>query len=127
MKRLDSFAIPQVDLIKLDVQGYEIFVLQGAKKLLEKSRPILIFEFEDFQLKKFGYDSAVLFKHLKTMGYYPMYLEYKYPSDHVCVPLEKLTEFREKNKDFISPLLEYTALYKNLLYGVTEKINLLTI
>jgi FkbM family methyltransferase len=127
MKRLDSFQIPRVDLIKLDVQGYELFVLQGAQKLLEKSRPLMIVEFEDFQLKKFGYDSAVLFKHLKSIGYYPMYLEYKYPSDHICIPLEKLDEFKAKNRDLISPLQQNNELNNNLLNGVSEKINLLSL
>jgi FkbM family methyltransferase len=122
MKKLDFFDIPSVDLIKLDVQGYEIFVLKGAKKLLERCRPLLIVEFEDFQLQKFGYDSLVLFQYLRSIGYYLMFLDYKYPSDHVCIPIEKLDDFKEKNARFIRALDKNSYLNNNLKNGVTEKL-----
>jgi FkbM family methyltransferase len=39
-------SIDHVDLIKMDVQGAEELVLRGARKILDSSRPIVIFEFE---------------------------------------------------------------------------------
>jgi FkbM family methyltransferase len=44
VKRLDSLGLERVDLIKLDVEGYECDVLEGARKLLEKHRPSLFVE-----------------------------------------------------------------------------------
>ncbi len=35
----------QIDLIKIDVEGAEFPVLKGAKNILKKSRPLIIFEF----------------------------------------------------------------------------------
>ena len=32
------------DLIKIDVEGAELFVLEGARKILERSKPLVIFE-----------------------------------------------------------------------------------
>ncbi len=46
---LDQFIIEQkisrVDFIKIDVDGFELDVLGGAKKILKDFRPIVIFEF----------------------------------------------------------------------------------
>ena len=47
MKRLDD-VIPEdlvIDFIKIDVEGGELGVLQGAEKLLKRNQPTVIFEF----------------------------------------------------------------------------------
>ncbi|MFZ0829038.1 MAG: FkbM family methyltransferase [Verrucomicrobiia bacterium] len=42
--RLDSLGLPRPDFIKMDVEGHEIEVLNGAKETLKASRPFIIFE-----------------------------------------------------------------------------------
>lgn len=55
----------RLDLIKLDVEGFEFDVLKGAKKVLKRFHPIVIYEF-NFQLDSFdfltnlGYDLFLL-------------------------------------------------------------------
>lgn len=46
-ERLDDLVSPntRIDLIKIDVEGAEMIVLQGAKALLKRDRPIVLFEF----------------------------------------------------------------------------------
>ena len=39
MKTLDSFAFDSVDIIKIDAEGYELPVLQGAKATISRNRP----------------------------------------------------------------------------------------
>jgi len=39
MKTLDSFAFDSVDIIKIDAEGYELPVLQGAKKTILRNKP----------------------------------------------------------------------------------------
>lgn len=41
---LDALALPRVDLIKLDVEGMEVEALEGARGLLESSKPIVLVE-----------------------------------------------------------------------------------
>jgi len=40
----EVLAESKVDLIKIDVEGYELHVLQGAKKIIESQHPVLIIE-----------------------------------------------------------------------------------
>ncbi len=43
---LDSFTLGRVDLIKLDVEGAEQDVLEGARELLDRDRPYVICSYE---------------------------------------------------------------------------------
>jgi FkbM family methyltransferase len=47
MVRLDDIIKEKVDLVKIDVQGYEIEVLEGMKKIIEKDKPIIFMEIEE--------------------------------------------------------------------------------
>ena len=50
---LDSITfINRISVIKMDVEGFEYFVLLGAKKFLEKHRPTIIIEIDDEKLEK---------------------------------------------------------------------------
>ena len=44
MKRLDSYEFARVDLIKIDVEGYEYEVLKGAAETIKTHKPALIVE-----------------------------------------------------------------------------------
>src|SRR5665213_1830394 len=41
---LDSLEIPQCDLIKIDVDGAELAVLESGEMIIERHRPVLYFE-----------------------------------------------------------------------------------
>jgi len=119
-KRLDSFDFTSVDFIKIDVQGYEKFVIQGSLNLIQKCKPTLIVEFENHQMNKFGYNSDNLFDIIKQLDYEIYFLEHTYPSDHVCVHKSKIKEFEEINN--ISPLVQSNNLNRNLENNVTKRI-----
>ncbi len=63
--KLDNYIdnLARLDLIKVDVEGMEIKVLDGAKKLLKKFKPILYLEFSE----KNG--NPDLIKKLDSLGY----------------------------------------------------------
>lgn len=44
---LAELALPRVDLIKIDVEGFEITVVKGLRKTLEQYRPVVMLELSD--------------------------------------------------------------------------------
>ena len=122
VKTLDSLNLSKVDVIKIDVQGFEKFVIEGGVNLINKNKPLLIVEFEEHQLRKFGYGCTELFNLIRDFGYVIYFLEYHYPSDHVCVHKDMLNDFIIKNNEWIKPLTESNDLNRNVGNGVTKKI-----
>ncbi len=44
VKRLDSYDIPEVDLVKIDTQGFELPILAGARRTLSRYHPRVLLE-----------------------------------------------------------------------------------
>jgi len=44
MKTLDSFELDEVDFIKADCEGFELFVMRGAEQTLRRNKPCIIIE-----------------------------------------------------------------------------------
>lgn len=59
----------RIDLMKIDVQGLEAKVLQGARQVLERFRPVIVCEFEERWLRGTGTSSVELKRMLSEMGY----------------------------------------------------------
>jgi FkbM family methyltransferase len=52
----DAFAeykLPRVDFVKIDVEGFEKFVIQGARKVLDKFNPVVVMELNHWCLNAF--------------------------------------------------------------------------
>ena len=60
-------------LIKIDVDGYDFFVLQGAGKLLSFSRPIIFGEFNSHCLAWHGHSHAEVADYVKQFDYEVFY------------------------------------------------------
>tara|TARA_B100002019_G_C21172333_1_gene549124 strand:+ start:58 stop:825 length:768 start_codon:yes stop_codon:yes gene_type:complete len=50
--KIDNFDFKDVDLIKIDVEGHEEYVIEGARNVIKKNMPILIVEIEQRHIKK---------------------------------------------------------------------------
>jgi FkbM family methyltransferase len=120
---LDELDFPsKIDLIKLDVQGWEKKVLLGATNMLKTHKPVLIVEFEHFQLVKTDTTCKELFDFIREHDYHIFYLDYAYPSDHICVHNDNLVDFRLKFRNYIFPHTQNNDINNNVINGVYEKI-----
>jgi FkbM family methyltransferase len=119
---LDEMNFPQIDIIKIDVQGWEKKVILGCSDILKKYKPVLIVEFEETQLQKTNTTSKELFDFIRNNNYYIFFLDYEYPSDHLCVHNDKIDEFRMKFKDYIFDHSLDNNVNHNIQCDVREKI-----
>jgi FkbM family methyltransferase len=74
IKRLDNVppvqALNKIDLIKIDVEGYELKVLKGAEQTIRKHHPVLFIEIDDNNLRDQNDSASVLITFLTDMGYH---------------------------------------------------------
>lgn len=69
MRRLDDLLIANsVDLLKIDVEGYELIVLESAASLLPRVRCVL-FEVEDEKCRRFGRGALELLSFVRSQGF----------------------------------------------------------
>lgn len=61
------------DLIKIDVEGSELRVFEGAQELLKVHQPSIVFE-ADENMSRLGYSTADLFKMLESVVPYEFFL-----------------------------------------------------
>ena len=64
-RKLDSLNIENIGLIKIDVEGFEIEVIRGAKETILKNKPVMIIENEIVHTK----DTNELFTTMNEFGY----------------------------------------------------------
>lgn len=68
MRTLDSFVLKDVDLLKIDCEGYELHVLKGAVEMLERCKPAIIVEQKPGKAVKFGLKDTEAVDFLKKLG-----------------------------------------------------------
>jgi hypothetical protein len=61
--------IEKLDLIKIDTDGHEFYVLKGARKALEEHLPYVIFEIGLYVLKEQNITFAQFHEYLASFGY----------------------------------------------------------
>ena len=61
--------LKKLDLIKIDVEGFELKALQGAQEVLQKFKPLLFIEVNDNNLKEQSDSAQSLIEFLFKMGY----------------------------------------------------------
>lgn len=94
----DQQKISRVDVMKIDVEGFEIFVLQGALNIIAKCKPILFVELAEVNLRQHGYTAMSLVEFIENLGYdvkdartMKVVDRHKpdYHTDIICLPVNK--------------------------------------
>ena len=66
---VEKFACQRVDLIKVDIEGYEAKFLSGASQVLREYAPIIMMEMNPLALERYGYTAEDLVEQLQSYGY----------------------------------------------------------
>ena len=67
---IKEYKLPKVDIIKIDIEGFEYFAFKGAEKLLSDSNaPDILFEFVDWAEMKAGVENGQAQRFLLEKGY----------------------------------------------------------
>lgn len=68
---IEQKGLRDVHIVKIDVEGSELYVLKGMMKLLNQSQLQLFIEISEKTLRSQGTSPEELFKYLKDFGFYP--------------------------------------------------------
>lgn len=69
MITLDSLALDEVDFMKLDCEGYELFALRGGVETIKRCKPVIIVEQKPGRAQKFGLPETGAVTFLQGLGY----------------------------------------------------------
>jgi FkbM family methyltransferase len=69
MRTIDGFDFKDVDLIKLDTEGYEEFVLRGAEATIKEWKPMIVVEQKRDHALRFDLKPLGAVVYLKSLGY----------------------------------------------------------
>jgi len=69
---LDDFAIEDLDFLKLDVEGYELYALRGAEQTIRRCHPVVMIEVKHRIAARQGLRAEEAGEFLATLGYVPI-------------------------------------------------------
>lgn len=73
---VDKNSIAGLNFIKIDVEGYEFFVLKGAEMTIRVHKPVILIEIQDEWTKRYGKKKKEIFHLLQeSYGYRPYVLD----------------------------------------------------
>ena len=82
IKTLDSYALTDIDFIKIDVDGYEDLLVKGAKETIANNKPVINIEMKRWKRPKVVRVAATI---LKSLGYAK---KLRTKSDEIWLPLK---------------------------------------
>lgn len=102
LKTLDEI-IPsneKIRFLKIDVEGGELGVLKGAKRVLSENKPIIIFEFGKGASEFYGSSPVDIFKLLFTEHGYNIYTLKSYIQQKKPIPFETFQQYFNSGEEY---------------------------
>jgi hypothetical protein len=96
-RAIDGLALPRVDFILMDCEGFELRALQGALATVRRFQPVMVIEVNDVTLARVGITRHDLFRWLAAEGYvyrniYPSHGLEDEQMDVICFPGHRAAE-----------------------------------
>jgi FkbM family methyltransferase len=108
----------RVDLVKIDIEGYELFALKGMDKTLQRLRPLVLCEFNPLCLRHEGQiDPAVLAEYIFTMTSQVDIVEADCALTRISSAVELMDLWRQRDAEAVATgRLPSGAVHFDLLY-----------
>ena len=90
---LDSI-IEKADFIKIDAEGFESFILEGCKNILQ-TNPLVAIEINHPALAKYGFTENDILKHFKNHIAIETYFYADYQYDLLLIPMSKYNQYKD--------------------------------
>ncbi len=68
-RSLADLGVSRVDLIKMDIEGWEAHAFAGMRETLRRDRPAIFFEYAPTRIKQAGRDPYAMLRSLGKLGY----------------------------------------------------------
>lgn len=68
LKTIDSLGLKRVDVMKIDTEGAELFVLEGAVTTIKDQRPFMLIELQEVNTRQHGYKPVAVTKWLERFN-----------------------------------------------------------
>ena len=68
MRVLDDFDFEEIDFLKIDCEGYELYALRGGEETLKRCKPVMVVEQKPGKAKRFGLKDTEAITYLKSLG-----------------------------------------------------------
>jgi FkbM family methyltransferase len=94
--KLDDYNLENVSFIKIDVEGHEMRVINGAKETIVRNKPILLVEIEKRHLSKQTTVEFVI-QYIEKLGYETFFLRDKEMLKFNSFASQRVTEIQEGN------------------------------
>jgi FkbM family methyltransferase len=82
---LDSKKLTNISILKIDVEGMELQVLEGAIETIQKEKPVIFMEVWKRNKKK-TFSTPIFKKLLQELHYKPIFIEGYFGDDYIFVP-----------------------------------------
>lgn len=93
-RNMEACGVDRLDFLKIDAEGWEPLILDGAVATITKFRPAMLIEVNDWPLGKMGFDRYSIFSRLDALGYHYENFDGPY-GDILCLPREKWVQARD--------------------------------
>lgn len=86
--------IDGADLIKIDAEGFEPFILDGCKRILE-TQPLITIEINHPALSKYGFSEDDILKYFKNHIAIETYFYTDYQYDLLLIPMGRYSQYKD--------------------------------
>jgi FkbM family methyltransferase len=90
----------KITLIKIDVEGAELLVMNGAEKTIQQSKPIILFEFGKEGASIYDYDNIKMYTYITEKLHYQIFTLQDWLKNQSPLTSEQFSNYYKNGKEY---------------------------